>query len=141
MNNAFTDLLRMGERSKALCVPLCRGILTRVVASSAMKEIRDIECLASITDAFTSVEKLCRAILHIFNDDGEHQTRTSDVQWFTDYTGASLFEKTFKVIFRSEGSFWKREVEEIWKKGASSLLLKPIVGGDQIASLQVRCRR
>lgn len=124
MNDSITTLFHLGEKSKVVLVPMCLGILKDLHTSTILRDLEGHESLASIEDALLSVKKMCLAIAHIF-DAGEHDTSTSDVLVFSDYCGSDLFSKTIKGIFRQDGGFWKKQIDELLKKGATSAVLKP----------------
>ncbi len=114
-----------GESSKQLLVPLCKGILEATGKGAALDEVRGSENLRVVCDAIDSLSKVCLAVCHIFNEPVSVGTTMANVSWFVDYSGPLLREKTVRSFFRQEGSFWRKQVDELIEKGATSAMLKP----------------
>ena len=129
MSDSFTNLLAAGEKGRGILVPLCKGLEAKTDLGSGnnhiLDEVASVANLSPVSEAIASITKICLAVRHIFNEEGAKKTTMADVIWFVDYTGHLLLEKTVKSIFKQEGGFWKKQVDELIEKGATSAMLKP----------------
>ena len=125
MTDAFASLMAAGESSKQLLVPLCKGIWEAAGKGTAVEEVGGIEHLRVVSDAINSMSKVCLAVCRIFNETISAGTTMADVTCFVDYSGPLLLERSMRSVFRQEGSFWRKQVDELIEKGATSAMLKP----------------
>ena len=128
-SDVFLDVLRKGLECKSTVIAFAQGVLEgKIAVESATKEDNVVWtsiALAPLVELSSRLETIARFFCHIFCaqlPDGMRDTTDADVNIIVHYEGRHLLEKGIQRIINDPESWWKKEVDEMVKTGAGSIL-------------------
>ena len=133
--DVFFDVIRKGLECKEAAVCFAEVLLKgKMALDLEMKQdaiVWGSSALAPLVEIANRLEAVGRFFSHIFCvdvADGMKETSDADVQVIVQYAGRHLLEKGLQRIINDPESWWKKEIDDMVKTGAGSVLAAMKIG-------------
>ena len=117
---AWLKLLDAPSEHKEFIVCLARGFVELQRSQQELLDFLQRTEVSAVSHAWGQVTRFCKACLVIFAEPVEG-VQSSDLFWFSEYKGPSLFERTMKSIV-TQNSWWVAQLADVARTASTKPL-------------------